>query len=245
MEKVAVIGNAPRREIEYRYLGRAELCYNPEYENEKSKNEYSAVFLTNGARQEDAEKWIGNEHLRRAETDKELFAEMDFFFGIPERLEIERKFLISRPEESLLASFPVCDFVEISQAYINKHGERFRVRKRGKNGEYIYIKTQKIKISDIKRTELESRITKEEYENAVKGERVLSKRRYLILYKNRCFELDVFEFRKDIALLEIELKSENEQFEIPLGINVVREVTQEAEYRNSVIAQKYGVFADE
>ena len=245
MEKVAVIGNAPRREIENRYSGRAELFFNPEYENEKSKNEYSAVFLTNGARQEDAEKWIGNEHLRRAETDKELFAEMDFFFGIPEQLEIERKFLISRPEESLLASFPVCDFVEISQAYINKHGERFRVRKRGKNGEYIYIKTQKIKISDIKRTELESRITKEEYENAVKGERVLSKRRYLILYKNKCFELDVFEFWKDIALLEIELKSENEQFEIPLGINVVREVTQEAEYRNSVIAQKYGVFADE
>ena len=245
MEKVAVIGNAPRREIENRYSGRAELCFNPEDENEKSKNEYSAVFLTNGARQEDAEKWIGNEHLRRAETDKELFAEMDFFFGIPERLEIERKFLISRPEESLLASFPVCDFVEISQAYINKHGERFRARKRGKNGEYIYIKTQKIKISDIKRTELESRITKEEYENAVKGERVLSKRRYLILYKNKCFELDVFEFWKDIALLEIELKSENEQFEIPLGINVIREVTQEAKYRNSVIAQKYGVFADE
>ena len=52
MEKVAVIGNAPRREIENRYSGRAELCFNPEYENEKSKNEYSAVFLTNGARQE-------------------------------------------------------------------------------------------------------------------------------------------------------------------------------------------------
>ena len=40
MEKVAVIGNAPRREIENRYSGRAELCFNPEYENEKSKNEY-------------------------------------------------------------------------------------------------------------------------------------------------------------------------------------------------------------
>lgn len=245
MEKVAVIGNAPRREIENRYSGRAELCFNPEYENEKSKNEYSAVFLTDGAEQEEAEKWIGNEHLRCAQSDKELFAEMDFFFGIPKRYEIERKFLISRPEESLLASFPVCDFVEISQAYINKNGERFRVRKRGKNGEHIYIKTQKIKISDIKRTELESRISKEEYENAVKCERVLSKRRYLILYKNKCFELDVFPFWQDIALLEIELKSENEQFEIPQGIEVIREVTEEKEYRNSVIAQKYGVPADE
>ena len=35
------------------------------------------------------------------------------------------------------------------------------------------------------------------------------------------------------------------ELEIPQGIEVIREVTEEKEYRNSVIAQKYGVPADE
>lgn len=245
MEKIAVIGNALQKEIVEKYSGIAEIVFNPECEGEKTKYEYAAVFLTQGASESNAEEWLGNEHLRIAKTHAELIEELDFFFGIPERFEIERKFLVEYPFEELLSSLPFCSFVEISQAYVNKEGCRFRVRKRGKNGEYIYIKTQKIKISDMKRTEIEGRISREEYENAVKGEKVLSKRRYLILYKNKCFELDVFPFWRDRAIIEIELKRENEQFELPPYFGLIREVTSEKEYRNSVIAEKYGVRADE
>lgn len=202
------------------------------------------MFLTQGASERDAEKWLGNEHLRVAKTQAELIGELDFFFGIPRRFEIERKFLVEYPSEELLDSLELCSFVEISQAYINNGKSSLRVRKRGRNGEFIYIKTQKIKISDIRRAETEQRITRREYEKAVKGEKVLSKRRYLILYKNKYFELDIFPFWKDRAILEIELKCESEQFELPPYFGLIREVSSEKEYRNSVIAEKYGVRAD-
>lgn len=245
MEKIAVTGKCRRDKITERYSGKAEIVFNPECADEKTKYEYSAVFLTQGAEAQDAEKWLGNEHLRIANTYEELISEIDFFLGIPRRYEIERKFLVEYPKKELLASLPLCSYVEISQAYVNKDRHRFRVRKRGKNGEFIYIKTEKIKISDMRRAETECRISRRDYEQAVRGERVLSKRRYLILYKDKCFELDVFPFWKDRALLEIELKSESEPFELPPYLNPIREVTAESEYRNSVIAGKYGVTADE
>lgn len=87
--------------------------------------------------------WVGNEHLRLCADENALFAEMDFFFGIPQPLEIERKFLIARPAESVLSRLDFCDYADISQAYINDESGRYRVRRRGRNGAFVYIKTQK------------------------------------------------------------------------------------------------------
>ncbi len=152
--------------------------------------------------------------------------------------------MIARPAESLLSRLDFCDYADICQAYINDENGRYRVRRRGRNGAFVYIKTQKIKISEQRRIETENRISKAEYDAAVSGEKLLSKRRYLILSAGKYFELDVFPFWQDIALLEIELKDEKEPFEIPPFVNVIKDVSADKSYRNSVIAQKYGVAAE-
>ena len=57
-----------------------------------------------------------------------------------------------------------CEKVEIIQTYLlSEDDEEVRIRQRGKNGNYIYYKTIKKTIKDIKRLEIERRLTKEEY----------------------------------------------------------------------------------
>lgn len=241
MEKIAVIGFENTDEIAQRYSGRAEFDFAAECNDPAQKYEYSAVFIRSGTEDSVIQSWLGNEHLRIAADENALFAELDFFLGIPEPVEIERKFLIEKPDENELLKYPLCDFVDIAQAYVHHDGVRFRVRKRGKDGEFVYIKTQKTDITPLKRTEKESRITKEQYLAAAAGEKALYKRRYLLLYKSKYFELDVFPFWQDKALLEIELKSETEAFEIPPFLNVIKEVTAGKAYRNSVLARIYGI----
>lgn len=241
MEKIAVIGFDNKEEISARYSGKALVDFDVDCVSRAVNFSYSAVFIKSGVDGGVIRSWLANEHLRIAADTNALFAEIDFFLGIPESLEIERKFLIEKPDESKLAEYKFCDCVSIAQAYINKNGERYRVRKRGADGEFAYIKTEKIKITEMKRIEKESRITETEYLESIKGEKVLYKNRYLLLYGSKCFELDIFPFWPDKALLEIELKNETENFEIPTFLNVIKEVTQDKSYRNSVLSQIYGI----
>lgn len=246
MDRIAINGICRRADISEKYKNQeAEIEFNALCPDDKAKYFYSAVFFVGNVDYSEILPWIGNEHLRIAENEESLIEELNFFFGIPEPLEIERKFLVEMPDTEMLNAMPRCSFVEISQAYINRNGIHFRVRKRGRNDNFIYIKTEKIRISEIRRIELESRIDKEEYESCIKGNRVISKTRYLILYKNKYFELDIFPFWRDKALLEIELKNESESFELPDFLHILKEVTNDKNYRNSVLAQKYGVINNE
>lgn len=245
MENIVIIGKCDKNAILGRYSDYAEkIGFDLPCENNEMKYSFDGVFFVGEYDKDMLKGWLGNEHLRISKDEKELEAELNFFFGIPRKVEIERKILVEMPKEGELENLELADFVDISQAYVCKNGSRFRVRKRGKDGDFIYIKTQKSDISIIERTETEERITKEEYLSCIKGFKLLSKRRWLIINGGKYFELDVFPFWKDKALLEIELKSTDEKFEIPPFLNVIKEVTFDKNYRNSCIAQKYGVPAE-
>lgn len=218
----------------------AQIFFNIDADGLKVRNEYSAVFFTGDYSEKSLDGWIGNEHLRIAKSEEELIKEIEFFLGIPQSLEIERKFLVEYPDIGVLENLKNCTCVDISQCYTSDENGNFRVRKRGRDGEYIYIRTEKHKISETVRAETERRISESDYKQAVKGNKVLSKRRYLILYKDKYFELDIFPFWQDRALLEIELKTENEKFEIPEFLKVIKEVTVNPFYKNSCIAEKFG-----
>ena len=80
--------------------------------------------------------------------------------------EIERKFLIEMPDLEYLESLPNCEKVKIVQTYLNSSDdEEIRIRQRGNNGSYTYSKTRKINIDNLKRIEIENRLTAEEYIN--------------------------------------------------------------------------------
>ena len=172
---------------------------------------------------------------------KRLIAEIAAFLGEPEPYEIERKYLIAYPDVAWLESLPNCQRVEIMQTYLNSHaGEEVRVRQRGIHGNYIYFKTIKRKINDVKRVEVEQRLSEEEYlrllMDADTSRRQIRKTRYCLTYGNQYFEIDIFPFWKDQAILEIELREETVPVCFPPHIQVLREVTEDEAYKNAALA---------
>lgn len=196
--------------------------------------------------------WTGTPHLRVIDnsTDFEgkierLIAEIEGFLGLPEPLEIERKFLIEYPDLNYLNSIKTCRKTAITQAYLTTPEEgNFRIRKRGEGDKAVYIKTVKIKISDIRRVEIENYISEKEYYNYLSRKEcvtgVISKDRYCIVWNSTYYELDVYPFWNDRATLEIELLNEEQAYKLPEFVKLIREVTFEKEYRNLALAQKFG-----
>lgn len=155
--------------------------------------------------------------------------------------ETERKFLIEFPSEALLASIPECDKSEITQTYLlSKSGVTSRVRKRNSEGKAIYTKTEKIRINNLSCAEKEGEITEEEYRrellSADPKRKPILKTRVLLRSGNHVFEIDIYPFWHDRAIMEVELSEENEKFEIPREIKVIKEVTDDKRYKNASLA---------
>ena len=193
--------------------------------------------------------WTGHPHLRVIDNAtnfedkmKRLIAEISSFLGEPEPYEIERKFLIEYPDLKWLEAIPNCQRVEIIQTYLKSEGEdEVRVRQRGYNGHYVYFQTTKRCVDDVKRVEIERRLTAREYltllMNADTNRRQIRKDRYCLTYDNQYFEVDVYPFWKDKAIAEIELSDENVEIRFPEQIKVIRAVTGEEAYKNSSLAK--------
>lgn len=60
-------------------------------------------------------------------------------------------------------------------------------------------------------------------------------------YEGKYFELDIYPFWNDKAILEIELSSIDEQFSIPETIKIIKEVTDDDSYKNSGLAEMNNV----
>lgn len=193
--------------------------------------------------------WTGHPHLRIIDNSigfeekmKRLISEIANFLGEPEPYEIERKFLIEYPNIKELAALPNCEKVEIIQTYLNApEGEEVRIRQRGSKGNYIYFETSKKKVSGLKRVEVERRLTKDEYlkrlMDADSTRRPIRKDRYCLADGNQYFEIDVYPFWSDQAIMEIELSDPNEEIRFPEIIRVIREVTEDERYKNSSLAK--------
>lgn len=155
--------------------------------------------------------------------------------------EIERKYLIRYPDMELLNSR--AEKTEITQIYLKtRDGRTERVRKRGFDGAYVYTHTQKTRISDVKRIELEREISEEEYthllEDADPARSVIQKDRYCLAYREQMFEIDVYPFWNDRAIMEIELDDEGQEIIFPPEIQIIREVTSDKRYTNSSLAKQ-------
>lgn len=197
--------------------------------------------------------WTGHPHLRVIDNSSDfegkmrrLIAEISSFLGEPEPFEIERKFLIEYPDIKWLESIPNCQRIEIIQTYLKSDkGEEVRVRQRGFDGHYIYFQTTKKKVSDMKRIEIERRLSQSEYlrllMNADTSRCQIRKDRYCLTYENQYFEIDVYPFWNDKAIAEIELSDENAEIIFPKQIKVIKEVTDDESYKNASLAKNRGV----
>lgn len=193
--------------------------------------------------------WTGHPHLRVIDNSsdfenkmKRLITEISSFLGEPEPYEIERKFLIRYPDIKWLESMPNCSRVEIIQTYLKSSpDEEVRVRQRGRDGNYIYYQTVKRTVSDLKRVEIERRLSQKEYlrllMDADTTKHQIRKDRYCLTYENQYFEIDVYPFWDDKAIAEIELSSEDQEIRFPKELEIIKEVTDDGSYKNSELAK--------
>ena len=194
--------------------------------------------------------WMGHPHLRvidnssdfKGKLDK-LIKEITAFLGEPEPYEIERKFLIQYPDLKVLEANYDCRKIDIIQTYLRSdENEEVRVRQRGEGGHYIYLKTIKKRISGMKRIETETRISKDEYLSllmeADTSKRQIRKTRYCLMYQNQYFEIDIYPFWSDKAIVEIELSNENDEIKFPKNMKIIKEVTDDDSYKNASLAEK-------
>lgn len=193
--------------------------------------------------------WTGHPHLRIIGNDtdfdnkmKKLVGEIAALLGEPEPFEIERKFLVEYPDIAWLESLPYCHKVDIMQTYLlSPHDDEVRVRQRGENGSYSYYQTTKRTVTGVKRVEIERRLTQREYltllMEADPSLHPIRKTRYCLTWDNQYFEIDVYPFWNDKAIVEIELSDESEEIRFPKELKVICEVTGDEQFKNYTFAK--------
>ena len=192
--------------------------------------------------------WAGHPHLRVIDNNpsfeekmKNLIKEISAFIGAQGPYEIEKKFLIEMPNLKKIKQY-ASKKVEIIQTYLSDpNGDEVRIRQRGEGNHFVYTLTKKKKVSDGERIETEKRISKEEYLSLLINADIergqIRKTRHCFVYNNQYFELDIYPFWSDRAILEIELNAKEDQYELPDFIKVIEEVTNNEKYSNYSLAK--------
>jgi len=139
--------------------------------------------------------------------------------------EIERKFLV---DTAKLPPLPKPHIIK--QGYVPANGVTVRVRL---YDEKAFL-TLKGRTQGVSRLEFEYPIPVPDAEEMLKAlcmQPFIDKKRYEIIHKGHCWELDIFEGENQgLVIAEIELSSENEPFEKPEW--VTQEVSADPRYRN-------------
>lgn len=164
-------------------------------------------------------------------------------------LEIERKFLVMKPDTMTLVRKHNAQVKYIEQTYLKASvGER-RVRRVTTVivGEDDYISTF---YYTEKRPADSTGLIREENETVISyktfGQLILEadpeyktiiKTRYEFYIGTQKYELDIYDFDKKYAILEIELESKDAEFEWPNDIVKVKEVTGDKNFKNNSIAR--------
>lgn len=198
--------------------------------------------------------WTGHSHLRIIDNKNKTFEqkidklleEVYMLLGIPVPVEIERKYLIEMPDMEELHNKYKCTTVDIIQTYLveKENGVERRIRQRGVNGHYTFYYTEKQKINELSRVENERKITESEYLQLLMEADTelhqIRKQRTCFVCDNTYFELDVYPFWKDKAIIEIELTNESTTVELPKEIKLIKEVTDNDNYKNNSLAKSLG-----
>ena len=145
-------------------------------------------------------------------------------------IEIERKYLVKSPPLHLAKKK-----LYIKQGYIvNDQKQVIRVREKG-NEYFLTIKGNQIGIS---RLEYDFPISKKDANELIINfcrDTIIEKTRYYLRFKNHIWEIDEFHKKNQgLVVAEIELNSENENFELPTWVE--KEVTSEKKYYNMNLA---------
>ena len=155
--------------------------------------------------------------------------------------EIERKYLIAYPDIDWLCAN--AERSHIVQTYLTGDNcTTARVRMREWQDRSVYYYTEKRHISAVTKMEYEKEVSREEYERLLERDdrerKPVIKDRYCLSFEAQLFEIDVYPFYTDRAIMEIELASEEQRIVFPPQIRIIREVTGDRRYSNASMAKK-------
>ena len=194
------------------------------------------------------ESWMGHPRLRVFDNSTDfngkiqrVLKEVFSMLGEPIPSEIERKFLIKKPTKFDLDRLGYVSATQIIQTYLTGDGVERRVRQRGNREDgYSFFYTEKVNIGHGERSENERKISAKEYiEFLAEADTALHqiiKTRYCFVYDRKYFELDIYPFSDEYAILEVELNDINEHVNLP-PLEIIAEVTDDASYKNHNLAR--------
>ena len=159
-------------------------------------------------------------------------------------IEIENKYIILIPEESVLSTMEQYTKSEIVQIYLESPvGITHRVRSRERSGNVTYTETKKVRIDKMSAYEDEREISEEEFLSLAKkidkNTAPIHKVRYTFVYLGQLFEIDVYPQWMSTAILETELKTRETQVIFPEFIKILRDVTGDKRYSNAGMSRAF------
>ncbi|MBQ3761624.1 MAG: hypothetical protein II875_06405 [Clostridia bacterium] len=161
---------------------------------------------------------------------------------IPIPIETERRFLIRMPDVEKLRAMEGCVCTEITQRYLLNDSATERIRKRVYADRTIYTHTLKKRISSMSSIEDEHEITRDEYDafkRRLDPERhKIKKLRCAVPWQGHTAEIDIYPFWQKQAIMEIELKSEDDVIDLPDFVEIIREITGDRSYSNRSLSKK-------
>lgn len=159
-------------------------------------------------------------------------------------VEIERKFVVEKPNIALLEKIEGYTRSEILQIYLDSAvGETRRIRRRIFKDKTFYSETRKIRLDKLSATENERSISPEEFEELRRlkksGTEPVNKIRHTFPYRGHVFEIDVYPQWKRSSVMEVEMDSRTEEVKLPPFVKIIREVTGNREYSNASMSRSF------
>ena len=193
--------------------------------------------------------WIGHPHLRVIDNSTDFAAKMHRtlaacarLLGVPEPLEIERRFRLLTPPSVATLTALGAKAIDIEQIYLPDVGDhQVRIRRRGVGVNAMYYRTEKVRRTPTTRVEIERVISRREYQalaaEADPARSPIRKVRHCFAAGGAYFELDEFLSHKGLWILEVELASDADEVTLPPILGALVEVTGDESYSNGELAR--------
>ena len=195
--------------------------------------------------------WSTHPNLKIVDNDVNFERKMDRavreifrIVGRPEPMDKKHKYLIAMPDMNrLVVNYGAVPF-EMTQNYLvvtNPRIER-RIRKQKNGSDYLFFYTEKHLMEDGTKWDTERPISSKEYKKyLLEAEPELQpvhKVKYRFNLDRQRFEIDVYPFSKEKAVMFAYAGSDDRDVTPPAEVTILREVTGDPEYKNKTLARR-------
>ena len=162
--------------------------------------------------------------------------------GEPVPEEVWHKYLIELPDVAKLVERYRAAGIDMMQTYLSQTSPSIvrRIRQQKNGDEYLYFYTEKHYTGDGT-WETERPISGKEYiQYLMEGDislHAVHKMKYRFNYEGHRFEIDVYPFSDERAIMRAAMPKDKDEIAIPPEVKILREVTNDPAYRNSQLAK--------